>query len=685
MKTTVHLVYLFLLLCAFGFAQDAAQVSATQVVVPRLIRFSGTVKEPVGATTVGITFTLHKSQQDSTALWLETQNVQLDPSGKYTVLLGATKAEGIPVEMFTSGEAQWLGIQVENQPEQPRLLLVSVPYALRAAEADTLAGHAATEFVTADKLKSAVQQQLEQPTVAKTSSGGKQPVKASPPTTDPATNFSDNNASEVVLVTQSGTGTGLWATTAGYSGLVGVSSSPTGKGAYGYTTSSTGVNTGLLGVSASTSGTGAQGIASAATGATVGIAGTSASSGGIGMKATASSTTGATIGLVAQSRSATGVGAVFQNLAGGKLLSAETGSSETEVFSIAGTGSVTATSSAPGVASPSATNLAAAVFAHETNATGFTNGVAGIVDATSGSGVIGIATASSTGSDSPSGVAGIALATSGYTYGVTGEVSSANGISGDFRNDVSGTVLRARYGKPSATTVLSVGSTGFQIGVAGQNGTINGNTVVNGNTNVNGNTTLNGSATVVSNLTVNGTLSAASTLNVSGSTTLNGSATVDGNLNVTGTLSAGTKEFKIDDPLDPADKYLYHASVESSEMMNIYSGNATTDAAGRAVVQLPDWFEAENRDFRYQLTVLEQFAQAIVAKKISDHQFTIKTDKPNVEVSWLVTGVRQDAYAKAHPLEVEVDKSEREKGHYIHPELYGAAPEKQIDGHGNRN
>jgi hypothetical protein len=152
-----------------------------------------------------------------------------------------------------------------------------------------------------------------------------------------------------------------------------------------------------------------------------------------------------------------------------------------------------------------------------------------------------------------------------------------------------------------------------------------------------------------------------------------------GNLNVTGTLYAATKDFRIDHPLDPANKYLVHASVESSEMMNIYTGNVTTDAQGKATVQLPEWFEALNTDFRYQLTVIRQFAQAIVAHKIQGNQFTIRTNAPNVEVSWQVTGVRQDAYAKAHPLVIEEGKDARLRGFYIHPELYGAPPQKQIE------
>ena len=152
-----------------------------------------------------------------------------------------------------------------------------------------------------------------------------------------------------------------------------------------------------------------------------------------------------------------------------------------------------------------------------------------------------------------------------------------------------------------------------------------------------------------------------------------------GDLQVTGQIFAGTKDFRIDHPLDPANKYLVHASVESSEMKNIYDGNITTDGQGQATVQLPEWFEVLNTDFRYQLTVIGQFAQAIVARKIENNRFEIRTSAPSVEVSWQVTGVRQDAFAKAHPLVVEQEKEARLRGFYIHPELYGAPPEKQIE------
>ncbi len=153
----------------------------------------------------------------------------------------------------------------------------------------------------------------------------------------------------------------------------------------------------------------------------------------------------------------------------------------------------------------------------------------------------------------------------------------------------------------------------------------------------------------------------------------------EGDIEVTGTIYAGTKDFKIDHPLDPANKYLVHASVESSEMMNIYTGNITTDGQGFATVQLPEWFETLNTDFRYQLTVIGQFAQAVIAREIENHQFEIRTNAPAVKVSWQVTAVRQDAYAKAHPLVVEEQKDARTQGFYIHPELFGAPPEKQIE------
>jgi hypothetical protein len=157
-----------------------------------------------------------------------------------------------------------------------------------------------------------------------------------------------------------------------------------------------------------------------------------------------------------------------------------------------------------------------------------------------------------------------------------------------------------------------------------------------------------------------------------------GNVVVSKDLTVSGTLTAAVKLFKIDHPSDPANKYLIHAVVESPEMVNVYSGNVTTDHNGEATVHLPHYVEALNADFRYQLTAIGQFAQAIVDREIHSSRFMIKTDKPNVRVSWQVTGLRQDNYAKAHPVVVEQDKNIAERGLFLHPEVHGENEQKRI-------
>ncbi len=148
-----------------------------------------------------------------------------------------------------------------------------------------------------------------------------------------------------------------------------------------------------------------------------------------------------------------------------------------------------------------------------------------------------------------------------------------------------------------------------------------------------------------------------------------------GRVRVTGFLSKAGGGFEIDHPLDPANKYLRHSFVECPEMLNVYSGNVTTDDNGEACVALPDYFEALDRDSRYQLTVIGQFAQAIVAQEVRDNQFTVKTDQPRVKVSWQVTGTRQDRWAAANRMVVEEEKAAEEKGCYLHPTLWGQAEE----------
>jgi hypothetical protein len=168
-------------------------------------------------------------------------------------------------------------------------------------------------------------------------------------------------------------------------------------------------------------------------------------------------------------------------------------------------------------------------------------------------------------------------------------------------------------------------------------------------------------------------------LGVDGSFGVQTDANIGGNLHVGGTLSKGAGSFKIDDPIDPAGKYLSHSFVESPDMMNIYNGSVVLDAQGRATIQMPKWFDALNQDFQYQLTAIGAPGPRLyVAREIHDNRFAIAGGKPGLKVSWQVTGVRHDAYANAHRIPTEEVKPPNEQGHYLHPELFGAGPEQGI-------
>jgi hypothetical protein len=143
-----------------------------------------------------------------------------------------------------------------------------------------------------------------------------------------------------------------------------------------------------------------------------------------------------------------------------------------------------------------------------------------------------------------------------------------------------------------------------------------------------------------------------------------------GRVRVMGYLSKSGGGFTVDHPTDPENQYLSHSFVESPEMLNVYTGTVTTGKDGTARVELPSYFEALNRDFRYQLTVIGDFARAVVSEEIENNQFTLRTDAPAVKVCWQVTGVRKDAWAEANRIEAEHRKPETERGKYLHPELF---------------
>src|SRR5260370_29082351 len=140
-----------LLFCSLLNAQPSAS-SQLSAAVPRLVNFSGRAADAQGkpiSGIAGVTFDIYKDQYEGAPLWMETQNAQADAKGNYTIQLGATNPEGLRLELFSSGEARWLGVRGNGGEEQPRVLLLSVPYALKPADAETVGGLPASAFVLA--------------------------------------------------------------------------------------------------------------------------------------------------------------------------------------------------------------------------------------------------------------------------------------------------------------------------------------------------------------------------------------------------------------------------------------------------------------------------------------------------------------------------------------------------------
>ncbi len=156
----------------------------------------------------------------------------------------------------------------------------------------------------------------------------------------------------------------------------------------------------------------------------------------------------------------------------------------------------------------------------------------------------------------------------------------------------------------------------------------------------------------------------------------------EGDVQVTGTLSKAGGSFKIDHPLDPENMYLFHSFVESPDMKNIYDGVAILDKQGQAIVSLPEYFDALNRDFRYQLTCVGGYAPVYIAAEIESsatgHQFSIAGGSPGLKVSWQVTGIRKDAWANQNRIPTEEMKEPENIGKYLNPELFNQPKEKGI-------
>lgn len=311
---------------------------------------------------------------------------------------------------------------------------------------------------------------------------------------------------------------------------------------------------------------------------------------------------------------------------------------------------------------------------------GFSAGVRGINNGTGGLGigVYGSQAGSGWGvyGTTPSGIGVHGNSTSGF--GLYGLSTSGTGVYGTSTNSVAGQFEITN--STSTSTAVVTNQSGLGHGVyATVNNASNIVAALRGQTNgggygVFGQTTGTGVAGRFENVNAANTNDALQvvTNSTGNAARFTGNVVVTGNLTVSGTVAKGGGTFKIDHPLDPQNKYLYHSFVESDEMMNIYNGNVTLNSNGEATVTMPNWFQAVNTEFRYQLTCIGGFAQVYVAEEVNGNQFKIAGGKPGMKVSWQVTGVRNDPFAQKYRVQVEVEKPAAERGTYLHPEAYRA-------------
>ena len=677
--TSIHAIlkiYFVLILCTLAplIAQNAAH---SENIVPAVVKFTGVFNGANGQPrigTVGVTFLLYKEQSGGVPVWMETQNVQPDASGHYSVMLGSTTNRGLPADAFEAGEARWIAVQISGQAEQPRVQLVSVPYALKAADAQTLGGLPASAFLLASPqtnaggTTAAASQPSSASATAVTTGGGTAQALAK---FDGATDI----ASSQIFDNGSGVGIGT--------------SSPVGKldvkGAafvHGVLTlPATGTSTATAGKSSQPQSFVGSSFSSSANipvnqtfrwqlePANNNTANPSATLNllyGIGTSNPAE--TGLRIG--PQGMIAFAPGQIFPGTGTVKSVGLTAPASDFSVTNspVTGSGNLnlqwlvppTSTDTANAIVKRDASgSLAAANLVLDGDL--IVNKLATIPDvffshSLSGP-LIAVNRLVATNFDSSTGAVAIegdstASNTLGQTFGVVGTANGATGSGVHGIGDENGVWGESFTGTTGSAGVFGVAD-GFGNAVSGFIESPNGSAVAAVNA---------------------GSGDALFAQNSSGGF----AAFFLGNVDVDGTLSKAAGSFKIDHPLDPANKYLYHSFVESPDMMNIYNGTVTTNAQGDAIVNMPDWFEALNRDFRYQLTVIGQFAQAIISGEMVNHAFTIKTDRPNVKVSWQVTGIRHDAFADAHRIPVEQEKPEKERGLYLHPEFFGATEEKSV-------
>src|SRR5580700_11160268 len=393
----------FLLICsAVSLCAQQAALAVANAVVPPVVKFSGvltdTNRQPLTGT-VGVTFSLYKESQGGAALWVETQNVTLDKAGHYSVMLGSSKSQGVSSEVFATGEARWLGVQVQGQAEQPRTVLMSVPYSLKAADAETVGGLPASAFLKAAENGS-------------------------------ATGSSSSQASRAVAgITGGGTANHItkWlsATKLGNSNIF-----DSGSGNVGIATTSPGATLDVNGTAVIRSNATVNGSLGAGP-----ITATSTSSGGTGVFANAGSSTSSN-GVIAEG--ATGV-AAYTTVAGSIALYGDAGNS-TGSNGVVGYG-------ATGMAGYATVNGGIALYGDAGSSTASNGvvgygatGVAGNSTITGSYGTFGSGSTGVWGNSTGTG-ANVGVLGTGGAFGVLGQSSSTSGSGGGFSNSTSGDAL----------------------------------------------------------------------------------------------------------------------------------------------------------------------------------------------------------------------------------------------------
>ena len=370
-----------------------------------------------------------------------------------------------------------------------------------------------------------------------------------------------------------------------------------------------------------------------------GVGGTSA--GGVGVYGKATATSGPTSGVWGESNSPEGRGVSgYANATSGTTYGVYGESKSTAGAGVYGVN----TSSGTGVTGVSSTG----------------DGVRGESSGANKSGVYGRSN-----STAGYGVHGWATATSGYTYGVYGESASTTGRGVDGHATATSGEAMGVYGQSASTD--GIGVFGWAVAGSGNTAGVYGRSTSPYGVGVLGYAEANSSSAV-------GVYGMASSFGYAGYFL--------GKVHVEGDFSAsGSKSFKIDHPLDPAGRYLYHFAQEGPEVQNVYNGVVTLDASGEAVVALPAYFEALNAGpYRYQLTAIgAPMPNLYIAQKIQGHTFRIAGGVPGMEVSWEVTAVRHDPYLRDHPVQAEVDKPDEEQGTYLYPQGYGQPKEMGLD------